>query len=223
MSEWCPELYGKHIDKVRFKFQSILEYFGSAGLYSDYCVSGGALCQIFHEKSWKSDLDLFYLIDYTSNTRRKLFGGIDFVGKNYIHIQNVVRQFDCSLVQVQYCKDDQLYFTPLFIISLITKCAYWTTRGTNFYCCDSGDQYDYDGEIDDIFSHMCRIHDGVNSIDCQENVLGSPNNFAEKSAIWVKWFTRIRKYKKRFPEFQFEMLNLKQEEEIQQQKKKLKK
>ena len=229
MSEWCPTLYEKHLEKVRFKFHSILEYCSNNIAHKDFIVSGGSLSQIIHEKSWISDLDLFYFHHVNSVNYRKKICGIDFVPQIGTHIQKVILGFDCSLVQVSVGVDDEIYFTPSFLLSLITKKAYWTTVGTDFYHEQEGFRHDYDMILLDIFNIKCdhSLCIDCENEDCVPDILfdHDPSRSTEIRVVWKKWFDRMKKYKKRFPEFQFEMLNLKKEkqEEEEPKQKKIKK
>lgn len=205
MSIWCPELYQKHINKVKQEFQNILKYF-----QAECVVSGGALCQIFFEKEWESDLDLFCPILWGDPGREKK-GGIDFIETRLIHIQNVIAGFDSSLVQVCYDKSGALFFTPLFMIGYLTKTAFWNCLNSEYMrmkesrvkmqnICVKYPEFWRDTEC---------IDEMIVEFDCShQNVFD--------------WFRRIKKYKRRFLDFKFCLLE-KEPKEKEPQKKKLKK
>lgn len=194
MSEWYPALYHRHIAKVREEFYGILKHFER----KETVVSGGALAQIIYEKSWDSDLDIFFRQDVES---RYPYSGFDFVGRNVRHIEEVIASFDCSLVQVEYKgTDNELYVTPLFLIGYVTQKAFW---------CFSNCEY-----TNALSREKMRIHQFLLYHNHPQGPFFKCRECMKQIDNYYHWFKRIAKYKARFPDFDFCLLQRQQEEEI---------
>jgi len=161
-------------------------------------LTGGAVVQLIFDKVWpESDVDIF---QQSGREFRKKRQKVDLIFKNQ-QIQTVLSGFDLSICQIGIL-NKIVYATPLFL---------YTQRYREIVCNVSDLSSVYIGRIrmNDVKCSLRRMfeqhtthveyHNPRDFIDCTSCM--ASQSFLDHECSIYKWFRRIEKYRRRFPDF----------------------
>jgi hypothetical protein len=162
-------------------------------------LTGGAVVQLLFDKVWpESDIDIFQQSEREFRKKRQR---VDLIFKNQ-QIQTVLSGFDLSICQIGIL-NKIVYATPLFL---------YTQRYREIVCTVSDLSSVYVGifmqgrnlqtSLRRMFEHHTThltYHNPRDFIDCVR--CKDSQVFMDPECSMYKWFRRIEKYRRRFPDF----------------------
>lgn len=166
-------------------------------LGSEQFLTGGAVVQLIFDKVWpESDIDIFQQSEKESRKKRQK---VDLIFKNQ-QIQTVLSGFDLSICQIGIL-NKIVYATPLFL---------YTQRYREIVCTVSDLSSVYVGmrfvpiqcslrnRFEQHTTHTI-YHNPRDFIDC--TTCKEMQSLLDPESSIYKWFRRIEKYRRRFPDF----------------------
>lgn len=167
-------------------------------------VSGGAVCQIAFGSKWESDIDVF--IETDGPEKRILINNIDHVYVN--NIQDRISSFDLSICQVTTDDKHGVRCTPAFLYSLRYNTMIVYIQNIKIFYVGIKDRY-----VSRMFSELFEWHSEDNHDEyffkcllCRESLNHRSRTYDVEPIL--KWFLRLEKYAKRFPEMEILYLSL---------------
>jgi hypothetical protein len=161
-------------------------------------LTGGAVVQLLFDKVWpESDIDIFQQSERECRKKRQR---VDLIFKNQ-QIQTVLSGFDLSICQIGIL-NKIVYATPLFL---------YTQRYREIVCSVSDLSSVYVGTqsgwtipclLRRMFEQHIKhtdYHNPRDFIDCSRCI--SSQTYLDHQSSVYKWFRRVEKYRRRFPDF----------------------
>lgn len=169
-------------------------------LHRPFLVTGGYISQRAFGQYWESDIDVFMTGQDESRTKTTLvgMGEVDLIVKRVDRVEQVMSHFDISMCQVGIKYDGRslmVYATPFFLCSKTFGMA--AIQVSDLSC-----QYlDRAKQVESMFTKHVLFHEGDDFLTCEACTWPISMNMID--GHYVRWLSRVQKYRKRFPSFNF--------------------